>query len=366
MADLVIKGGYAVTPLSERLTNIWVKGNKIHALDEKHEGQGDFETLDATGMYVTPGLFDLQVNGDHDCNLWADPSDKELDKLKNNLAQHGVTSFLPTLITDDVGHLKKNIQFLSKAGVGPDQINRPASKGSSMLGVHLEGPFLSPAKPGVHPPQFLKPLSVDGISEVVNGSVALVTLAPELEPDGKVIEFLRRKGIAVSLGHSNANFEEAQTAFARGVGLMTHTFNALPPLKHRDPGAVGAAMLDENVTCCVIADGLHVDAPVVKLLIRIKGPDKVILVSDAAHVGTAGGGLVGSSITLDQAVQNVVKWGAATFGQAILMAAYNPAKAMGYEHVIGELAAGRIADIVLWDKESLQVKHVIKSGQKLF
>lgn len=362
MADLAIKGGEVVTPSGHKLTNVWLKGNKISALGDHLEG--DWRVIDAAGLLITPGLFDLQVNGDPDCNLWADPTDSELNKLGSNLLKHGVTSFLPTLITDEVGHLKKNMRVLNEFGLGLDK----AKTGSaSMLGLHLEGPFLSPEKPGVHPRNHILPLSAGSADSLVNGisKVSLMTLAPETDMEGKAIELLVKKGVHVALGHSNATFEEAQKAFSAGVKLMTHTFNALPALKHRDPGAIAAAMLDDEVTCCVIADGLHVDPPVVKLLVRIKGVDKVILVSDAAHIGTTGGGLVGSSITLDQAVKNIVDWGIATFAEAIKMASYNPARALGFTE-IGELAAGKAADVVLWDRKTLTVKHVVKAGQLVF
>ena len=362
MADLAIKGGEVVTPSGHKLTNVWLKGNKISALGDHLEG--DWQVIDASGMWVTAGLFDLQVNGDSDCNLWADPTDSELNKLGSNLLKHGVTSFLPTLITDEVGHLKKNMRLLNEFGLG---LEKAKSGLASMLGLHLEGPFLSPEKPGVHPRNHILPLSAASAGDLVNGGshVSLMTLAPETDKEGNAIELLMKKGVHVALGHSNATFEEAQKAFSAGVKLMTHTFNALPALKHRDPGAIAAAMLDDEVTCCVIADGLHVDPPVVKLLVRIKGVDKVILVSDAAHVGTTGGGLVGSSITLDQAVKNIVDWGVATFAEAIKMASLNPARALGFND-IGELTAGKAADVVLWDRKTLTVKHVVKAGQLVF
>lgn len=358
MADLVIKGGILVTPLVQETTSISLRGDKIGSIGSP-DASG--EVVDATGMYVTPGLFDLQVNGDPDCNLWADPTADEIGKLAANQLKHGVTSFLPTLITDELGHLKKNMQRLADFGLGMNKAN-----GASMLGLHLEGPFLSAEKPGVHPKEHIMPLSVDAANDLVNGAsnVCLITVAPESDKTGKAIETLAKKGVHVALGHSNASFEEAQKAFSAGVKLMTHTFNALPALKHRGPGAIAAAMLDDNVNCCVIADGLHVDPPMVKLLVRIKSVDKVILVSDAAHIGTTGGGLVGSSITLDEAVRNIVQWGVASFAEAIKMASYNPGKALGFD--VGELAPGRVADLVLWDQKTLAIKHVIKAGQLVY
>ena len=232
-----------------------------------------------------------------------------------------------------------------------------------MVGIHLEGPFLSPEKPGVHPPQWIKPLSRKAVSDLVTEAVSLITLAPESEPGGESIAFLKERGISISLGHSNATFEEARAAFGRGVTLMTHTFNALPTLNHRAPGAVGAALLDPRVYCCVIPDGLHVDPSIVELIVRIKGIDRTILVTDRAQVGTSKGGLVGSSLTLDQAVRNVVNWGIASFADAVKMATWNPAKALGLENVLGEIAPGKMGDLVLWNKETLAIKAVIIGGE---
>src|SRR4030095_9637574 len=177
--------------------------------------------LDASGCYVTPGLIDLQVNGSQSCNLWADPNHSQLNALRLELANHGVTSFLPTLITDEIGHLKKNIAFLQSCGAGLSQLApKPDANGARIPGIHREGPCLSPQKPGVHPRQWLQPLTPALMEEIVSDSVALITLAPELEPSGDSIHYLLHRNIRVSLGHSNASYEEARSAFEQGVRLM--------------------------------------------------------------------------------------------------------------------------------------------------
>jgi N-acetylglucosamine-6-phosphate deacetylase len=216
---------------------------------------------------------------------------------------------------------------------------------------------------GVHPPQFAQPLSLDILKQIISDQVVLVTLAPELDLSGKCIKWLIDEGVTVTLGHSNATYDQAISSFALGIHLMTHTFNALPPLHHRAPGAVGAALLDENLTCCVIADGLHVDPAVVKIIFKLKGADHLVLVSDVAQVGTSKGGLVGSSIFLDIAVRNMVNWGIASFPEAIKMATLNPAQAIGIQKNVGSLAKGMYADIVVWDKNTLDIKHVVANGQ---
>jgi len=360
MASLALLGGHVITPLKESVTNVLIKDGRIESISaETPVTSESTKTIDATGCYVTPGLLDLQVNGAELCDFWGDPTAEQVQSLCRRMLQAGVTSFLPTLITDDLTHMSKNISFLQSLGVG-----QPTSTvfGARLPGLHLEGPCLSPQRPGVHPPQWLQPFDISVLKQIIREPVILVTAAPELDPDGEALNWLQRKGVTVSLGHSNATFAEARAAFDRGVGVMTHTYNALPPLHHRAPGAVGAAMLDDRVSCCVICDGLHVDPDAVRLLLRTKGVDHTILVTDIARIGTTGGGLVGSSIYLDEAVRNVVAWKVASFGEAIKMSTWNPARAVGLEDRLGLIDCGRHADLVVWDRETLAIKHVIVDG----
>ncbi|CAN5228722.1 N-acetylglucosamine-6-phosphate deacetylase [soil metagenome] len=369
MNPLALIGGTIVTPLEERITDLIVDDGIVQSVGAFHRGATNFETLDVRDCYVTPGLIDLQLNGGSTCNFWGDPTHKELADFCRAQVSAGVTTFLPTLITADVKHIIKNVKFLESLGVGAKGSGKAfgavADCPARMPGVHLEGPCLSPQRPGVHPPEWIKPLS-KAIAEQLNApSVRMITVAPESDSSDESLKYLFSTGVVPSLGHSNATFEEAQLAFDRGIRLMTHTFNALPPLHHRAPGAVTAAMLDDRVTCCVICDGLHVDEAAVKLLFKIKGVEKVILVTDAAQIGTTGGGLVGSSIELNEAIKNVVNWKAATFVDAIRMATYNPAQAMGWLDKIGDLSVGKCADMVVWDKQSLEIKHVFVSGVRV-
>ncbi|HEY9791627.1 MAG TPA: amidohydrolase family protein [Candidatus Obscuribacterales bacterium] len=384
MSELLIKGGHVITPIEERMTDVTVENGRITSIGPVSSKAAD---VDASGCYVTPGLFDLQVNGGTQCDFWGDPDEKQVFDFAESLARVGVTAILPTLITDDIEHLRKNIEFLEKrVGVGVSSLEPAAVSGKSrsasgstaaaalkerrlpvrMPGIHLEGPCLSPEKPGVHPKQHIAPLSLAVLERIIVEPVKLITLAPEKDPSGKTLEFLKQRGVVISLGHSNATLDEAQQAFNRGVTMMTHTFNALPPIHHREPGAVTAALLDERIFCCIICDGLHVSPAAAKLVFRSKGTARSILVTDIAHIGTSQGKLVGSSITLDMAVRNAVKWGALTFQQAIQAATYNPARAMGMDHAIGHIAPGKLADLVIWDKQTLEIKHVITGGDLLF
>ncbi|MCA9803791.1 MAG: N-acetylglucosamine-6-phosphate deacetylase [Cyanobacteria bacterium HKST-UBA02] len=366
MPGLVIRNGHVITPLERRFTSLLVEDGHIRALCDNPELPEASQVIDASGCYVTPGLVDLQVNGGPGCDFWADPSPAEVSSLRAHMLERGVTSFLPTLITDEVGHLEKNISFLTGLGAGAASQLEIETELSRMPGIHLEGPCLSPQRPGVHPSQHLARPDPELFEKIVTDAVSMITLAPELDSGGTALAWLREKGKLISLGHSNATYEEAEQAFERGVGMVTHLFNAMPPLHHRAPGAAGAALLDDRVSCCLIADGLHLDPATVEMIFRLKGREKTVLVTDIAHIGTTGGDLVGSSITLDEAVRNIVNWGVSDIGTAIAMASYNPARLLGLSDKIGSLTPGALADIVLWDRKDLSVRTVILGGRVVF
>lgn len=373
MSNLVVSGGHVLTPVGERFADVIVRGGRIVELSDAAsdnlfvgEKKSDASrVLDATGCYVTPGLVDLQVNGDAHCDLWGSPTDADLSAMRSALAGAGVTSFLPTLITGDIKHLRANVDMLTARGAGVHDKWSQDSSGARMVGIHLEGPCLSEKRPGVHPPEYIVAPSIEVFSALVNDSVRLVTMACERDSDSTCTKWLEQHNVVVSIGHSNATYAEARSAFDAGVRMMTHTFNAMAPLHHREPGAVSAALLDRRVSCCLIADGLHLSPQAVELIYRLKGSDNVILVTDIAHIGTTGGDLVGSSITLDAAIRNVVNWGVAGFREAILMGSYNAARSIGLENEIGNICQGALADLILWDKETLAIKQVVLGGNVL-
>ncbi|MBC7999378.1 MAG: amidohydrolase family protein [Leptolyngbya sp.] len=364
MKKLRLIGGQIISPLEVRFADLLIVGDQIEEIVGRGEASPDFENVDVTGKFVTPGLFDLQLNGGPALDFWGELSDKALEKFTHDQAIDGVTSFLPTLITADIDFLVRNIQWLNAHGLNKN-LELGKSLSARLPGVHLEGPCLSPKRPGVHPPEFVTPLTEETLKRLIIDGVSLMTMAPETDPDGKALQYLIDHGVKPSLGHSNATFEEANKAFNAGVTMMTHTFNALPPLHHRSPGAVGAAFLNDNVTCCVIADGLHLAPEMVSIIIKMKGREHTILVTDAAKIGTTGGGLVGSSIHLADAVRNCVAWGSASFVDAIRMASFNPAKALGLDEKIGHIEKGKKADLVVWDEASLKVDSVYVDGRKV-
>lgn len=343
---------------------MWLENGLIAGIGDNPPeafSDGVLET-DASGCYVTPGLIDLQVNGSRDCNLWELEGKDSLDSLTREMLSHGVTTFLPTLITDSISNLVKTRNMLESYGIGSSSQWSEDHKTARAPGIHLEGPFLSPERPGVHPKEFIVEPSIESLNNLVSDSILLITMACESEGFESARQLLMDKGIIISIGHSNANFEQANLAFASGIGLVTHIFNAMTGIHHRDPGLSGAALLNGQVSCCLIPDGLHVSPDTVEMILRLKGIEKTILVTDIAHIGTSAGGLVGSSITLDEGVRNLVDWGKTEFWQAITMASLNPARAIGIDEKVGQIKTGLIADLVLWDRNSLEINEVLLGG----
>jgi N-acetylglucosamine-6-phosphate deacetylase len=236
-----------------------------------------------------------------------------------------------------------------------------------VLGVHLEGPWLSPAHPGAQPQEALRPPSLADLERLLEaGPPAMITLAPELPGALEVVERASQAGVVVALGHSGATYDEAVAAVAAGARHVTHCFNAMRPLHHRDPGLAGAALDLPEVTVEAIADGEHLSLPVVRLLWRSCGRDRLCLVSDAVDLALPGttaarladGTLAGSRIGLDQAVRNCVA-GGIPLADALTMAAVTPARRLGRD---ASVEAGAVADLTLLD-DDLQPAATVVGGE---
>jgi N-acetylglucosamine-6-phosphate deacetylase len=319
---------------------------------------------------AAPGFVDLQVNGFAGIDfLGADAHGFSL--AGKALLETGVTAYLPTLITSPEQDLLRALRAI------PDR-----SDGPRILGAHLEGPFLSPARLGAHNPAARRDPDVGVLERVLDaGPVRLVTLAPELPGALELIDVLHARGVAVSLGHTNATAAEADAAFDRGVRAVTHIFNAMRPLGHRDPGVVGAALVRPDVVLQAIVDGVHLDPDVVRL-IWSAAAGRVALVTDATAGAGPGDGtyalgerkivvaagvvrredgiLAGSTLTMPQAVRNLVDLGV-PLELALGAAAAVPARVLGSAHA-GGLAPGAPADIVVLD-DALEVVKTVVGGE---
>jgi N-acetylglucosamine-6-phosphate deacetylase len=338
----------------------------------------DDGTITAVGLepggsrIAAPGFVDLQVNGFAGIDFLGADADG-FAAAGEALLETGVTAYLPTLITSGEGDLVRALRAIPSRSAGP-----------RILGAHLEGPFLSPARLGTHALAGRRdpdPLLLERLLDA--GPVRLVTLAPELTGALELIDLLHARGITVSLGHSDATALEANAAFDRGVRTVTHVFNAMRPLAHRDPGIVGAALVRPDVVIQAIVDGVHLDPDIVRLLWRV-APGRIALVTDAIAGAGIGDGtyalgeteivvaddvvrredgvLAGSALTMPQAVRNLVEIGV-PLEQALAAASTVPARVLGRPE-LGRLVPGGPADIVVFD-DGLEVVQTIVGGETL-
>jgi N-acetylglucosamine-6-phosphate deacetylase len=308
-----------------------------------------------TGAVLAPGFVDLHVHAlDGRGMVGRDAPD--VASLGRALARRGVTGFLATTVTAPLDEL---VAVLRRGTAG---------EGARCLGLHLEGPWLSRDCAGAQPREHLQPPSAAALDQLLAaGPPALITLAPELPDAVDVVGRADGAGVVVSLGHSAATYDQAVAGFDAGARHVTHCFNAMAPLHHREPGLVGAALERDHVSVEVIADGQHLHPAVVRLLHRALGPRRMCLISDAVDIAEAGGTdvavladgtLTGSRIGLDQAVRNVVAWGI-PLADALTMASTTPAAVVGRDH---RVAPGRPADLVLLD-DQLQVLATVVGGE---
>lgn len=324
--------------------------------------------FDFPGMIIAPGFIDIHVHGNSGHDVM-EPDSSGLAGMQRAMAKCGVTGYLATTVTAPQDRLLRALEHLGKASSIADQGS--GKSGSRMLGIHLEGPFISHARRGVHPPESLVQPSV-GLFECYwqasAGAIRMMTIAPELSGAAETIQHARGLGVHSSLGHSNATYAEAVQAIAAGADHATHTFNAMRPLDHREPGILGAALSDDRLTADIIADGIHVDPSVVKMFLAAKGEERAILITDAISATGMGDGhyklgsvdvtvkgdrcehdgkLAGSVLTLDRAVRNIMQFAGWKLQQSVRLATLNPARLLGICDRKGALAPGADADLVV-------------------
>jgi len=315
---------------------------------------------------LAPGFFDVHIHGGVNCDVMRG-SAAEMKKFETFLARHGVTSYFPTTVTASLDVTLTALERLAGAIEGAE---KNSSGGARPLGIHLEGPFLSHARRGVHPPGDLIPPSIgvfDKLWQAARGHVRMMTIAPELDGASEVISEASRRGVCVSLGHSDADLEQTRRGVNAGARHATHTFNAMRPLDHRKPGILGEVLTNPRLSADVIADGIHVDSTVIDLLFRAKGIENFVLITDAIsatgmpdgryQLGTLevelkdgrclrDGNLAGSALTMDRAVRNVMKFAGLDLQQAVRAATANPAKVVGIPKK-GSIEPGGDADFVV-------------------
>ena len=378
MRLVALRGGvvtdYAVWPEG----TVLIEGGAIRDVspDDSLLGQAD-EIHDYPGFLLSPGFVDLQVNGAFGVDVATEPS--RVTQLSQALLSTGTTAYLPTVISSPEGLYEEVLPEISAGG---------PSSGAEVLGIHLEGPFINLDKRGAHAVTHIVPPDPKLLAHLLDlGPVRMVTLAPELEGSDELMALALRRGIAVSAGHSDAPFEVAYEAFDASVAGVTHLFNAMSALHHREPGLPGAAFAHPRAVCGLIADGLHVHPEMVGLAFRMLGPDRICLTTDAISAAGMGdgeyrlatrtvyldggvprlgsGAIAGSVLTMGGAFRNILAFTGCTVPEAARMASTAPARLIGEGKRKGRLAPGYDADVTVLAPD-LSVEAVWRAGEPVY
>jgi N-acetylglucosamine-6-phosphate deacetylase len=335
---------------------------------------------DFADSVLAPGLVDMHTHGAAGVDVMeADAGGQS--RMENFLVRHGVTTYFPTTITAPMDKILASLEHLADAvEKGPTQAGR-----TQPIGIHIEGPFLSHVRRGMHPPDDLQKPTLKAFKqmwEASRGRIRVMTIAPELDGALEVIAEASKCGVCVSIGHSDADIDQARKGVAAGGRHATHTFNAMRPLDHRKPGILGEVLTNDNLSAEIIADGIHVDPAVIRLVTLAKGVERTVLVTDATSATgmpdgkymlglceievkdgmcTYQGTLAGSILTLDRAVRNVMSFAHWDLQHAVRAATLNPAKTAGAKNK-GLLQPGADADLVVLTPGG-EVKATVVRGQ---
>jgi N-acetylglucosamine-6-phosphate deacetylase len=338
------------------------------------------KSLDARGANLLPGFIDLHVHGAMGHEVM-DASASGLEEMARFYASHGVTSFLATTWTASRSSIMKALQLVK-------QVQGQIQGGASLLGAHLEGPYLNPTRCGAQDVNFIRRAEKEEALEFLEtGVIRLLALAPEYDENLWLIDECVRRGITVSAAHTAANYDQMQRAAAHGVTHLTHSFNAMQGLGHRELGTIGAGMALPQLSCELIADNIHVHPAAQKILVDVKHPSGVILVTDAIRaagqpegeyildtrsvhirdgaVRLPDGTLAGSVLTMERALQNVCTATGRSLAELWVMSSLNAARAIGVSAHKGSLEVGKDADLVLLD-ESFNIHLTVVEGEIVF
>jgi N-acetylglucosamine-6-phosphate deacetylase len=337
--------------------------------------------VDFPGAVLAPGFVDIHIHGGAGHDVMEADADG-LTAIETLLERHGVSSYFPTTVTAPDDATLRALDHLATA-IEQAAANEDSHR-ARPLGIHLEGPFLSHSRRGVHPPADLQQPTLARFGrfwQAARGTIRMMTIAPELPGAEEVIAEAARRGVCVSLGHSDADFAAAMRGVEAGARHATHTFNAMRALGHRDPGILGAVLTNSSITADIIADGIHLDPAIVRLFLKMKGAEGAVLITDATaatgmpegryRLGTlevevkdgrcmSGGSLAGSVLTMDQAVRNVVAFGGWNLAGAVRLATLNPARAAGISAQAGGLVPGAIADIAVLSSAGVVLQTILR------
>ncbi len=338
-------------------------------------GSSDGQVLDCTGLYVLPGLIDIHTHGAMGYDA-LDGTAEAMDAISRHMLRHGVTAFLPTVMTASHPDMCKAIQVIR---------DFPGSDlNADMPGVYMEGPYFSQARAGAQNPEHIREISLTEFADILHsGFVKIISIAPE-KPGSKDFIEAFKDCVHIAAGHTDANYAEMEQAKAQGITVLTHTFNGMRSLHHRDPGAVGAA-LDSQVYCEFICDGLHLSPAIIRMLFR-QCPERLVMISDSIRPAglpdgeytsggldvTLSGGIArlksgtiaGSATNLLEGLRNMVKFGI-DLEAAVKTATENPARAAGIFADYGSIEHGKVANAIVLDPD-LNLRYVIHRGHCVY
>lgn len=360
-------------------TDIAFEDGKIVAIGKLDNVEPIFDT---DGV-VLPGFIDEHIHGAGGADAM-DGTEDALQTISEYVAKEGTTGFLATTMTqspENIGKALKNVKTVREKG---------EYKGAEVLGVHLEGPFISPKHVGAQPLEYVAkpaPETFDKYNEISGGNIKVVTLAPEVEGGLDLVKHLAKIGVVASIGHTGAKFSDVEAAVAAGATNVTHTYNAQTPLHHREAGVVGAAMLIDELNCEMICDTIHVSVPAIKIFVKNKPHDKFTLITDAmrakgmpdglselggqqvfvknGEARLSDGTLAGSVLKMNVAVKNLVEKVGVSFTDAVDFASANPAKNLGLYDERGSIEVGKRADFAVMDKD-YNILYTVIGGKVVY
>ncbi len=368
-------------PDDKQTTSILIENGTITQIGQIDSSAGCNNILDAQGRLIAPGFIDIHIQGAGGADI-LDASTKALKAISQTCARFGTTSFLATTVFKP--NQKNQHLTLAAEHVGRDL------GGANLLGIHLEGPFISPQKKGMILPNCICQPSLqllDKIQDITNGHLKIMTIAPELPGSLRVIQHLADSNIIASFGHSSATYEQTLAGFDAGISHVTHMFNAMPPLHHRAPGPLVAIFQTKHVTAQLIADGVHIHPSVLKFTFEMLGPNRIIPITDGMQAlgladgkfiyngveyeskeGTArykDGTLIGTALGLSQLLQKLMAFTDCPLDLAIKTVTQNPAGLLGLEEKKGTIVPGKDADLILLDHDR-SVHTTIVAGNIVF
>ncbi|SMF84952.1 N-acetylglucosamine 6-phosphate deacetylase [Paenibacillus uliginis N3/975] len=357
---------------------VWVTDGKIERIETQEAQQFDegYERIDGNGMWLIPGMIDVHIHGANGYDMM-DGTEASIQEVSQTCATTGCTSFLATSVSSTMEDLLNMIRCV-KSVIGREQ-------GAKIAGIHLEGPYLNPKRKGMQNEKYLRHPDLDEmklIFQEAGSLIKMVTIAPELPGGLELISYLKDQGVVIAVAHSDATYEEAKEAFGAGASHVTHCFNGMRPIHHRDPGLIVAAFEEPHVSLQAIVDQVHLHPAIIRLMHRIKGPEGMVLITDALqamglgdgeylfgghHVTVsegiarlADGTLASSTVTMNEALRLTVENGI-SLTDAVQMASTSPARILGLSNK-GKMEIGYDADFVLLN-EKYEVQWTMIEGQ---